>query len=364
MTRRTLLKLGLSALATPMQAATGPQRREFVAPHMGTLWRLVFFEDDEAKAKTARDAAWARLEELNARLSDYRDDSELSRLSRERRLERPSADLRRLLVASRRIAEETDGAFDITVGPVVKLWREARRTKRLPDRAALAEAVARVDWRAVVVHEDFAEITKPGVSLDLGSIAKGYAQDEVLTLLREQHGLGAALIDAGGGVVVSGPPPDAPGWQAGLASLPISAATAAEDEPAEADAPPTVWLAHASVSTAGDANQHVEIDGRRYSHIVDPKTGLGLTRPIQASVIASSGLWSDGYDTAFCVMGEDRTRAFFQQRRATSPDATAAPTDPPWLCVRLISRNDEGRTRVWESKGFARFTRPKAKNAE
>lgn len=354
MNRRHLLKLGFSALAAGVQAEDArPQRREFVAPHMGTLWRLVFFEDDEAVAKAARDAAWARLEELNVRLSDYRDDSEVSRLGRERRLVRPSADLVRVLRASLRIAEETDGAFDITVGPLVKLWREARRTRSLPERSVLEAARARVNWRALRVDDEVVEIAAEGVSLDLGGIAKGYAQDEVLTLLREQFGLNAVLLDAGGGITVSGPPAGAPAWRVALAGLPSDHPELNEEEP---EPLAQVWLTHAAVSTAGDASQHVEINGVRYSHIVDPKTGLGLTRPIQASVIAATGLWSDGYDTAFCVLGEEKTRELLQKFPPPEPGKVLPADAPPWLCVRLISRTERGR-RVWESKGFARFIR-------
>lgn len=352
--RRQLLKLGFTAFAARVQAAgKGAQRREFVAPHMGTLWRLVFFENDEAKAKTARDAAWERLAQLNERLSDYREDSEVSRLGREMRLEQPSADLVAVLRASLQVAEETEGAFDITVGPLVKLWREARKTRRLPDPAALEAARAKVNWRAIRLGHDVVEISEPGVSLDLGGIAKGYAQDEVLTLLRTRFGLHSVLLDAGGGVAVSGPPVDAPAWQAGLANLPTSPHISDE-----AEAPPPVWLAHASVSTAGDANQYVEIEGVRYSHIVDPHTGLGLTRPIQASVIAASGLWSDAYDTAFCVLGEEKTRALLQKHPFPgSGSASVKDEAPPWLCTRLVTRSDTGQLRIWESKGFARFTK-------
>lgn len=325
---------GLSALALPAQARepAAPQRREFVAPHMGTLWRLVFFDDNEVRARTARDAAWSRLTELNARLSDYLDDSELSRLSRHGRLESPSDDLRRVLTAARRLSELTDGAFDVTVGPVVRLWRGARKEKSLPDSDAIAAARALVDWRAVEVTREAAVFHTRGGRLDLGGIGKGFAQDEVLRLLRERHGIDAALVDAGGGVSVGAPPPGQSGWAAGLATRD------------ETDAGVTLGLRHQSLATSGDTHQFVEINGLRYSHIVDPATGLGLTRRVQASVVADDGAVADALATAFCVLGEEKARAFLKQHAMAE--------------ARLQVVTAEGRPRTWESRGFSRLERP------
>gem|GEM_PF-2910742 len=265
--RRNFFTGGVAALVLPAHALEEPppQRREFVAPHMGTLWRLVFFENDEARARAVRNAAWARLGALNARLSDYLDDSELSRLSRDGRLDAPGDDLRRLLARARELAGATGGAFDITVGPLVRLWRAARKEKRLPDPAAIEQARRLVDWRAVELTAEAAIFHTPGGRLDLGGIGKGFAQDEVLRLLREQHGIAAALIDAGGGVSVGAAPPGRTGWTAGV------------DPGDDADAQVVLSLRQQSLATSGDTRQFVEIGGVRYSHIVDPSTGLGLT---------------------------------------------------------------------------------------
>ncbi len=333
MRRRRFVGGGLSVLMLRAQArAAAPQRREFVAPHMGTLWRVVFFHDDDEKANVARDDAWARLEEINARLSDYRADSELSRLSREGRLESPSDDVRRVLAESRALSEATGGAFDITVGPLVRLWREARRGKRLPLAAEVATARALVDWRAVEVRGAEVVFHTRGGALDVGGIAKGYAQDEVLRLLRERHGLDAVLVDAGGGVSVGAAPPGQAAWTASIAT------GDAKGEGA------TVALERRSLATSGDSQQFVEIDGVRYSHIVDPATGLGLTVRVQASVVAAEGGTADGLATAFCVMGEEKARVFLGKR--------------PGVEARIQSVTADGRTRVWESRGFARLVLP------
>lgn len=332
MNRRHFLTGALSALTagTQARATEAPQRREFVAPFMGTLWRLVFFDDDESRARAARDAAWARLAELNQRLSDYLDDSELSRLARHGRLDSPSHDLRRVLATSLKLSELTDGAFDITVGPVVRLWRTARKEKQLPNRDALEAARRLVGWRAVELDDTAAHFRTPGGQLDLGGIAKGFAQDEILRLLRDHHGIDAALIDAGGGVSVSAPPPGQPGWSAGIAA----------ENPS--DDPVRLSLRSQSLATSGDTHQFVEIDGVRYSHIVDPRTGLGLTDRRQASVIAPEGASADALATAFCVMTEESARTLLKAH--------------PIAEARLQSITPDGRSRIWESRGFTRLT--------
>ncbi|MFN0129508.1 MAG: FAD:protein FMN transferase [Verrucomicrobiales bacterium] len=308
---------------------SAPQRREFVAPHMGTLWRLVFFHDDADRARVARDDAWDRLTQLDARLSDFRPESELSRLARDGTLASPSDDLRRVLAAARTLSEATDGAFDITVGPVVRLWRTARREKRLPSAPELAAARALVGWQAVEVHESEAIFRTRGGSLDLGGIAKGFAQDEVLQVLRERHGLDSALVDAGGGVSVGAPPPGQSVWSAAIE------ASAEESESV------TLGLVRQSLATSGDSRQFVEIEGVRYSHIVDPLTGLGMTERMQASVVAAEGATADALATAFCVMGEEKSRAFL--RRHAGAEAS------------LRSVTADGRPRLWQSRGLARL---------
>lgn len=330
MNRRRFVQAGMCALALPAHAEPPrlPQRREFVAPHMGTLWRLVFFEDDAAKAQAARRAAWARLEELNARLSDYAEDSELNRLCRERRLEAPSEDLRRVLTASQRIAEESGGLFDATIGPLVRLWRAARKEGKLPAPEAIADAKKRVGWQALEIGPREIRFHIKGGQLDLGGIGKGFAQDEVLRLLRERHGITSALIDAGGGVSVSGPPPGSAGWRAGVI------AASAEDAAPET----TLLLKDLSLATSGDLHQFVEIGGVRYSHIIDPRTGLGQTRRAQASVAGPDGAIADALTKPCCLLEESEARALLQKH----PDAAA----------RVATEADGGPPRVWQTDSF------------
>jgi thiamine biosynthesis lipoprotein len=262
---------------------------------MGTTARLVLYASSEADARAGSDLALARIAELDARLSDYRPDSELSRLTRGP-IGVPVAvshDLLAVLLASARLSADSDGAFDITVGPLSALWRRARRQIELPAASDIAAAKAITGFRLVTVDSAArtATVHKAGMQLDAGGIAKGYAADEALRVLRAR-GLGRALVALGGDIAAGDAPPGTPGWQIGLAGL---------DASSVAPSSPLV-VESAGVSTSGDAEQWVEVDGRRYSHIVNPITGLGIVGRRTVSVLARDAMTSDMLATALSVM--------------------------------------------------------------
>lgn len=263
------------------------ERYEAAETHMGTLFRLVVWAESPPPFREA----FARVREIDEALSDYKPESELNRLCRTRDAI-AGPDLWTVLVTARRVSEETSGAFDMTIGPVVQLWRQARRRGELPDPAAVRRARSLTGWRKIRLDPKIRRVrlTRPGIQLDPGGIAKGYAADEMLRLLASR-GFPRALAAAGGDIVTGDPPPGRPGWAvaAGLR---------------------TITMAHRAVSTSGDTEQFIEIGGKRYSHIVDPRTGSGLTNRIQVSVEAGTGVLADAYSTAFSVMGEQRARRF------------------------------------------------------
>jgi thiamine biosynthesis lipoprotein len=271
-------------------------RFEFRQPHMGVEFKLVFFAIDQATADRAQAAAFKRIAQLNGVLSDYNPESELSKLSRSAPSPAPvklSDDLWQVLSQAQALAAESDGAFDVTVGPLTALWRRARRTRQLPSPEKLAAARAAVGHEHLLLdpQKQTARLAKPGMRLDLGGIGVGYAVDQALAVLGE-HGIDRAMIDASGDIGVSGPPPGAKGWRIGVAPLDPQAAPSHY-----------LLLANAAVTTSGDAFQFVEIAGKRYSHIVDPKTGLGLTERTSATVVAPTCTAADSLATAVCVLG-------------------------------------------------------------
>ena len=266
---------------------------------MGSRFVLTCYAADPDAAKTACAEAGRRVRAVSAALSDYHDASELNRLCDRYAVgvpERVGEDLFRVLSAARGVSEASGGAFDVTVGPVVKLWRRTRRTRELPDPTDLAAARARVGWEAVTLDEADRTVTftRPGVRLDLGGIAKGYAADAALAVLRE-HGITRALIDAGGDLVAGDPPPGRDGW----------AVAVGEDGE-------MILLANAAVATSGDAYKFTEVAGVRYSHIVDPRTGLGLTDRSTVTVIASDGMTADALASAVSVLGPDEGVALLE----------------------------------------------------
>jgi thiamine biosynthesis lipoprotein len=319
------------AAAGAVHADPALSRFTFEEPHMGTRFRILLYAASEETARKAAAAAFARIADLDATMSDYRPTSELMRLCAKSGGAPVHVSDELFFVLSK--AEETsrisDGAFDVTVGPVVQLWRTARRTKQMPDAEKLAAAKELIGWRNVVLDEKAHTIRlrKAGMLLDLGGIAKGYAADEGLVVLKKE-GVTRALVAAGGDIAVSDAPPGAEGWKVAIAPL---------EEGADKEGPYLI-LHDAAVSTSGDANQYVEIDGKRYSHIVDPKTGLGLVGRMSATVVAPHGVVADSHTKIVAVLGPDRGFAILEKEKGVSG--------------RFVRLNDEGKEEVKEMKSF------------
>ncbi len=320
----------------PAPAAQRLTRFEFSEPHMGTTFRVVLYARDSRSATLAASDAFRRIAALDATLSDYRDTSELSQLSR-RAVRRPvavSRDLFRVLDQAQRLASRTRGAFDITVGPLSRLWRRAHRQVELPTEAALAEARAVTGYRLLTLNRGrrTARVARKGMLLDAGGIAKGYAADAALSVLRH-NGIRRALVAAGGDLALGDAPPDAEGWQVVLAGL-------APDRAAPGS---PLTLVNCGVSTSGDAEQWVEIAGQRYSHIVDPRTGRALTGRRSVTVVAASAMTSDMLATAVSVLGpRDGIALVDTYPRCAALIGVAAATGEEWH-----------QSRLWDQMGIA-----------
>src|SRR6266478_6240689 len=197
-------------------------RFTFTEPHMGTRFKIIVYARDEDAAKSAIKAAFQRIAGLDGIMSDYRSTSELMRLCQKAGGDPVpvSDDLFRVLEQSQEIARLSDGAFDVTVGPVIRLWRQARRSHEMPDPKELARARELVGYKNVRLDAKSrtVQLLMPDMRLDLGGIGKGYAADAALTTLKE-HGITQALVAAGGDIAVSGPPPGSDGWTIGIAPL-------------------------------------------------------------------------------------------------------------------------------------------------
>ncbi len=327
--------------------ASVPQERlrrfEAVETHMGSSFKIILYSPDEATASRALRVGFARITALDLALSDYNPESELMRLCD--RAGGPAVavgdDLFDVLSRSIAMAERSGGAFDPTIAPVVRLWRRARRDRKLPDPETLARARSLVGYRKVTL--DAARKTvrlDAGVKLDLGGIAKGYASQEAVRAIHRE-GVTRALVAGAGDIAVGEPPPGASGWSVAVATL---------DEPGAGRSERTLLLRNAAVSTSGDSEQFVEIGGVRYSHVVDPKTGVGLTERCSVTVVAPDGATADALDTAASILGPDRGLKLV----ASEPGADV-------LFVRRTARGIER----FESPGFEERVEPlRARSAD
>lgn len=300
---------------------------------MGTLVRVTVYTPDEQSATAAFRAAFDRIRDLDDILSDYKPGSELNRITKTavNRAVPVSDDLFTVLRASQDLAEATAGAFDITQAPVIRLWREARRTGRVPEAAALRQAAEHAGFRKL--HLDAQPRTvrfdMTGMALDVGGIGKGYAASEAIGALAA-IGVRSALVAVSGDLAFSNAPPGARGWRIGVHA----------GDPAALGVPGVLELTNAAVSTAGSREQHVDIGGRRYSHIIDSSSGMGLVDDITVTVVAPHGLEADGLDTAASVLGAERGLALIESH----PDAAG-----------LIIEQTSSGTKVRLSSRFAKL---------
>jgi thiamine biosynthesis lipoprotein len=277
----------------PGQTEATASRFEYARVVMGSRARIVLYADNEPDAARAARAAFDEMDRLNLVLSDYTDRSEAMRVcAAPHATPHPiSADLLDVLQKSRLVHQASGGAFDPTLGALTRLWRESFRSTRLPSPGALGHARACSGFHRIAIDPRASTLTilTPGLLLDFGAIGKGYAADRALHTLAEQ-GFPQALVDLGGDLALGDPPPDAPGWRI----------DATDDR---SDTPRTLLLANTGLATSGDRYRSVTIGGVRYSHILDPSTGLGLRSAHAVTVIAEEAWLADALASAASVLG-------------------------------------------------------------
>lgn len=301
---------------------------------MGTQFRIVLYSTDPQSGRAAADAALDRIDQLEDILSDYQADSELS-LLREHSPGTPvkvSQDLFEVLWLSQKLSLATLGAFDVTMGPFTRLWRFSRKRGTLPSATDVAQARREVGFEKLELDKSNRTVTMtvPGMRLDVGGIAKGYSADQALKKLKSM-GFDRVLVAASGDIAFGNPPPGKKGWTVAIA------------RPGQGDTPlgDTLTLHNAGISTSGDTEQFIVIDGVRYSHILDPWTGLGLTNQVQATVVAPCASLSDPLATALRILGPQR--GFKALKNFPGTEA-------------LVTTYDHEKTEITQTKGFKKYT--------
>lgn len=302
-----LLAAALLSLPSARAQDAGPALVRFDQEHpaMGTLFRISCYAPDSTAALLAVSAAFARIDSLEGRLSDYRADSEVSRLSAlagTKTKMTVGEDLRTVLEYAREVSERSDGAFDVTAGALTKLWRKAFRQQQVPDSADLAAARATVGYKYLVPEKNQAySLRRAGARIDLGGIAKGYAVDEAMRVL-QQAGIRSALVDGGGDLLAADPPPGTMGW---LIEKPVLRNDTVATE--------KIPLKNFAIATSGDTYRFLDADDARYSHIIDPRTGTSRKSRQLVVVKAPSCMMADAWATAMSV--EVVTDAFLWLRK-------------------------------------------------
>lgn len=266
----------------------------FEQPHMGTRFLIVCYATDSVTANNAAKKAFDRIAELNNVLSDYHPESELSILMKQQQpgqSYKVSDDLWYMLNASREVSKKTDGLFDITVGNCTKLWRRAQRKKALPNKDAITHALANTGFQHIILDsvQQTVSFEKPEMKLDFGGIAKGYAADEAYKIFK-YAGIERVMIDAGGDIFCGKAPPGKRGWE-------VKVISGLGDKDFE------IILKNLAVATSGDLYRFIELDGVRYSHIVDPTACSPITQQISTTVISNFAEKADFMASSLNISG-------------------------------------------------------------
>ncbi|MDR3234857.1 MAG: FAD:protein FMN transferase [Planctomycetaceae bacterium] len=272
------------------------ERFEYEETAMGVPVRIILYSESQEKADAAAKEVFAEFQHLNGIMSDYDSESELSKLCADGGSSRVSSGLFTVLKEAKYYCSISDGAFDITVGPLVRLWRRSRRQKELPKQQYIDEAMQLTGNSRWEIDErtQSVKLLKQGMKLDLGGIAKGYAIDRAFEIILK-HGIKRQLVDAGGDMRLGDAPPESEGWTISMNGV------------------ENVLLKNTAIAVSGDKFQFVEIHGVRYAHIIDPKTGLGLTHSCTVTVLAPTATQADALASAAYVLGKEKGQCLEKQ---------------------------------------------------
>jgi FAD:protein FMN transferase len=307
---------------------------------MGSLFEVYLAGTDWDGLVAAGEEALNEIDRLEAQLSHYRDDNDIARLNKHavEQWVRLEPRLYNLLKHCGELSAETDGAFDITAGPLVKAWGFFRGEGRIPSDAEIEEVLQNVGFHRILFddEDDLVYFTAPKLEINLGAVGKGYAMDMAAETLRAYH-VESAVIHGGQSTIYAlGAPPVPEGENGRGEERETESDAAGRDDiirnpqsairnhegwpftikdPRDHETPlQTVYLQDEAISTSGNYEQFFDVDGVRYSHIIDPRTGRPTRGMISVSVIAPSAADSDALSTAFFVMGRERTQEYCKSR--------------------------------------------------
>jgi thiamine biosynthesis lipoprotein len=291
---------------------------------MGTFARVVAVAKDSSVADSAVEAAFAQLRNVDELMSDYKSDSEIGAVNRAAyrsavKVSRPTFEVLQKAIY---FSELSDGAFDVTVGPLVDLWRSAADANSVPTEVELQQARSKVGYKKLLfdANEMSVRFAVDGMRLDLGGIAKGYAIDKAIEAMHKGGALGG-MVDIGGDIRCFGVPTKGKThWLIGLQDP-----NRAKDWLATGETSLVLKLRHDAIATSGDYRRFVLIDGQRYSHILNIKTGRGSRGLSSVTIICKRAIDADALATAVSVMGPEKGLALIENL----PDTEAILISPP-----------------------------------
>lgn len=295
---------------------------------MACVYSIVVYGEDEGSLRQIVNEAFDEVDRIDRLMSHYKPASPLSRLNRDaaRGPMQVEPELFDFIAECLRYSRESDGAFDITVGPLMKAWGFFRGEGRMPSAAELAAARGAIGYQHVVLNaaERTIRFARAGIELDLGGIAKGYAVDSVIALLK-RRGITRALVSAGGSTIYGlGAPPGNDAWKVKL-----------EDPLGQGKVATTVRLNDQALSVSGNYEKFFELAGVRYSHVMDPRAGWPVQGVLSVAVITNNGTAGDALDNAFYVAGMTRSKAWLRKLPATEVIFFLPAGSKSWRMARL-----------------------------
>jgi thiamine biosynthesis lipoprotein len=314
--RRTIFAFACLSLAVMLfLSCTGKDRVEADSGYqivMGTFAHIVAVAKDTGTAKECIRAALEEIHKVDNLMSDYKSDSEISRVNSQahEKAVQVSESTYEVLQRSVEFSEMTGGAFDVTVGPLVALFREAKESKVAPSEEQITQAKSKVGFEKLKLDSEnkTVQFSVNGMLLDLGGIAKGYAIDKAIEAARRCGAIGA-MVDIGGDVRCFGSPPKGRDhWLIGLQD-PNSAIEGIEGGGLRL----VLKITNEAVATSGDYQQFVIIEGKRYSHIIDRRTGTSAESLSSVTIITDNATDADALATAVSVMGAEKGLALIEK---------------------------------------------------
>jgi thiamine biosynthesis lipoprotein len=322
-------------LLTAISTSAQQRKHHFSSSKMGSPFNIIIVSADSVQAAVLAERSFSLVDSFNHIYSDYDTSSELSKFNSfaGKGNQKVSPALWELFLRAKTAWQKSMGAYDVTVGPLSLLWRKSRRGKTFPSMTMINEKKKLTGFKRLQMDpaQHTIALTKTGMHIDFGGIAKGYIAQKIIDFLRN-NGITQALVDAGGDMVMSDAPPASNGWTVGV-NIP---------ETTEELLPEKLSLFNKAVATSGDAFQFIEHNGIKYSHIIDPRTGYGIASQRNVTVIANNGADADWLATACSILSIPESK-----KLAVSMHAEL-----------LITELKDGKVVYFATEGFSKYWKP------